>query len=476
VNPELAHHAARLEAHAKAQKPRFEAERVLFGPQLAFATDPAKFKTAVCSRRAGKTVGCGWALLDSAIKRPGSISMYLTLDRTDAKVILWEAIKELNVDYGLAGKPNETDLTLRLPNKSLVLLAGAGDEKKIKKRRGVPIGIVIIDEAQNFPESLKSLVDDVLVPALMDYDGCLWLTGTPSPVPVGYFHKAATGEGWAHHGWTAFENPWIERKSGKTAQAHLAAELKRRGVKDDDPSIQREWYGRWAYDPNALVFRFDPAKNVYSELPGGEWETVIGVDLGFDDADAIAVLAFAAGRSEAHLREESVLPKQTITQLAEKLTGLIKKYQPHSVVMDTGGLGKKIAEEIQARHKLPIRAAEKSRKFEYIELLNDAMRSGRFFVPRGSRFAQDAMLVEWDREKSTNDKLVVSDRFHSDICDAVLYAFRESLHWLHEPKPPAGPAVGSAAWAKEEEDRMEEYAIEQAERQAREEEEEAEWS
>lgn len=445
----LAEAGAALEAHLATKAPTFAAERILFGPQLAFATDPAKFKTACCSRRAGKTIGCGWALLNSALQHPGSISMYLTLDRTDAKTILWEAVKDLNLEYGLNGKPNESDLTLRLPNRSMLLLAGAGDEKKIKKRRGVPIGIVIIDEAQNFSESLKQLVDDVLAPALMDYDGSLWLTGTPSPVPIGFFHAASTGKGWSHHGWTAFENPWIERKSKKTAQQHLALELARRGVTEEDPSIQREWFGRWAYDPNALVFRFDASRNVYSNLPGGEWETVVGVDLGFDDADAIAVLAFAAGRPESHLREEWVGTKQTVTALAERLAAVVKKHDPIAIVMDTGGLGKKIAEEIRARHAIPVKAAEKKDKFTHIELLNDAMRSWRFFAPADSRFARDCMLVEWDREKSTNDKLVISDRYHSDICDAVLYAFRESLHWLHQPSAP--PRTAEQALQDEEE-------------------------
>lgn len=447
--------AAKLEATL----PAFTADSVLFGPQLALEQDPAKFKTACCSRRAGKSEGCGYALLRSAQKRPGSVSMYLTLDRTDAKVILWERVKDLNSAFRLGGKPNESDLTLRMPNGSLVLLAGAGDEKKIKKRRGVPIGIAIIDEAQNFPTSLKGLVDDVIVPALMDYDGELWLTGTPSPVPVGFFYEATQNTGWSHHGWTAFENPWIEKKSGKPARAHLDAELARRGVSETDPSVQREWYGRWAYDPNALVFRWSAA-NAMAAPATGEWQTVIGVDLGFDDADAIAVLGFADGRPEAHLREEWVGTKQTITQLAERLGAAIAKHNPLAVVMDTGGLGKKIAEEIRKRHALPIKAAEKQRKFEFIELLNDAMRSGRFFAPAASRFAQDCMLVEWDREKSRNDKLVVSDRYHSDICDAVLYAFRESLHWLHVSAPTV-PVYGSPEWAAAEEAAMEEAALEQ---------------
>jgi len=125
--------------------------------------------------------------------------------------------------------------------------------------------------------------------------------------------------------------------------------------------------------------------------------------------------------------------------------------------LELNGLGKKIAEEIRKRFALPIKAAEKQHKMAHIELLNDAMRSGRFFAPASSRFAQDCMLVEWDRERSTNDKLVISDRYHSDICDAVLYAFRESLHWLHVPEKQA-PALYTPEWYAAEEAKMEEEA------------------
>jgi hypothetical protein len=448
---------------------------VLFEPQRAFVNDAATFVTACCSRRAGKSEAAGARLLRSALVKPQAPVLYFTTTRGEAKRIMWERLQKLNHETGAGFDFIESELILKRQGRARVYLTGCDNQTEIGKMRGSGWGDVIGDEAQLFPRYLEKLVVDTFIPSFMDFKGTLRLIGTPAPVPSGYFYEVCGGDKkksakWSGHHWTAFQNPFVD------APSLLKETLEMRGVDKSDPSVQREFFGRWVYDASALVFKLDPARNFFDEAPSGEWETVIGVDLGFDDADAIAVLAFAAGRSEAHLREEHVLAKQTITQLAEKLTELIAKHQPHSVVMDTGGLGKKIAEEIQARHKLPIRAAEKSRKFEYIELLNDAMRSGRFFVPRGSRFAQDAMLVEWDREKSTNDKLVISDRFHSDICDAVLYAFRESLHWLHEPKPPAGPAVGSAAWAKEEEDRMEEYAIEQAERQAREEEDEAEWS
>jgi hypothetical protein len=125
--------------------------------------------------------------------------------------------------------------------------------------------------------------------------------------------------------------------------------------------------------------------------------------------------------------------------------------------MDAGGLGKKIVESISSRFSIGIKAAEKSRKFEYIELLNDSLRTGRFFARENGKFAEDARLVEWDRDKSTGDRLVVSDRFHSDITDAVLYAYRESLHFLSEPtidkiRP------GTPEWRVKEEKEMEEAA------------------
>jgi len=103
------------------------------------------------------------------------------------------------------------------------------------------------------------------------------------------------------------------------------------------------------------------------------------------------------------------------------------------MVMDAGALGKKIQEEIQQRHHLIIEAADKKRKVEFIELLNDDLRTGRLKIKGDSVCAQDYMLIQWDYEKSTNAKRVVSAGFHSDISDAVLYGWREAKHFAYEP-------------------------------------------
>jgi hypothetical protein len=456
VLDELRMAQAALERRVVASRPVFNIDDYLFGPQCLFIRDPARFKTAVCSRRAGKTKGVGAALLDSALRKPGSVSLYVTLTRSNAKDLIWPTLRDLNERYRLGFRVNEADLALRHPNGSSIMLSGASDRGEIEKRRGFAFGVAVIDEAQSFPSYIQALVQDVIAPGLMDHQGSLLVTGTPGPVPAGWFYDISQNPEWAHHHWTFRQNPYI-----LNAEDELAVVLKMRGVTESDPSIRREFGGEWAHDPNALVFRFDPATNVYQTLPAirGKWRHVIAVDLGFDDADAIVVLAFCDELPTAYMVEEHVDAKQTISDLADRLDRLVARYDPTALVMDTGGLGRKIAEELAQRRGLPVEAAEKSEKLAHIELLNDALRTHRLFLPPGSRCGEDAMKVEWD--KSAPEKPKISDRFHSDALDALLYGFRSCLQWLHAPPVPPPPLLASA----ERHAQMEAEYLERAERQ-----------
>jgi hypothetical protein len=420
--------------------PPFDLARALFGKQLPFGLDEARFQTACCTRRSGKTVGLLAKLLKKAESTPNSVCLYITLSRINAKRLAWDILKSLNSEHGIGGVANESELLLTLPNGARIYLTGCADMGEVEKFRGLALAIVVIDEAQSFPTlMLQRLIDEVLMPALMDFAGLLVLVGTPGPVPVGYFHSACHSAEWAHHSWTVFDNPHIERKSGQTPQQLLEAELKRRGVTVNDPVIQREWFRQWVSDPNSLVFSFDASINT---RPAREHQHhVIGIDVGFNDADAIDVLGWSDHVREVDLVFEDVCAKQHIDALAAKVVKVYEKYQPLAVVMDTGGGGKKLAESIGARHRISIAAADKLRKNEHIEWVNSALRTRQLFVPPDSRFAQEALLLEWDR--SNPEKPKISDRFHSDTADGLLYAYVEALHWLEEPEKPKAPRPGS---------------------------------
>lgn len=428
----------------------FNARHFCFKEQVDFVFDKSKFKTAVCSRRAGKTVSLAAYLIRAAIDNPGAAALYITLSRSNAKKIIWGDLLNINREFGLGGRADQTELSLKIPGAGPIYLSGAKDKSEIEKFRGLPLSLAVIDEAQSFRGYIEELIDDVLSKAIFDYDGTICVVGTPSPVPAGFFYNCAHSDEWSHHAWTMLQNPFLEKKSGRKPIELIEQDCKRMGVGLDHPKIQRECFGRWVVDTSHLVFAYALANDFRSSETNN---FVVGVDLGFDDADAIAVIGWKSHDSVSYLVEEIVKPKQGITELAGTLSTLIAKYNPLSVVMDTGGLGKKIAEEIRRRFALPIRPAEKVRKFEYIELLNDALRTRRFYAKKDGHFAQDALLIEWDKDRSNGDKKVISDAFHSDIADAVLYGFRESLHWLEEPKKES-PTYGSEQWNKEQEEKL----------------------
>jgi hypothetical protein len=447
----------------------FRPEHYLFDKQLAFVNDPAPFKVAVTTRRAGKSVSCVADLTATALDTPDIIVLYITLSRKNAKRLVWPLFKKLNDRYKLGGDVNESDLSIRYPNGSMLYLLGASDRTSIEDFRGLPVKKAYLDEGQSFPTYIEQLIDDVLGPALMDYDGQLILIGTPGPVPSGYFYDLTKNPGWSHHSWSFFDNPKLPFLSqGKTHQQMLDRELARRGVSTSDPSIQREWFGKWMLDENSLVYKYDAGRNNYTTLPGGNWTHILGVDLGYVDADALAVLAYSDQSPDTYLLEEVVTKSQDITSLCAQIDLLRAKYEITKIIVDTGGLGKKITEEMSKRYTIPMIAAEKTRKVEYIELMNSALRTGRLKIKAGSRFSQDAMKVEWDWDKSTPDKKVISDRYHSDICEAVLYAWRESYSYTYQ-KPKQEPEFASPEWGAREADKMFEVELERAEQKREEE-------
>jgi hypothetical protein len=427
-----------------------------FGPQIKFVKDQSQFVGALTTRRAGKSNGLALKYFSKGLAHKGVLLPYLALTRDSAKNIMWPVLQEQAEICKVRVNFTESNLTAELIDTgSSIRLYGADMKNFIRRLRGMKTPFAGVDEAGEFGSHLTSLIDDVLTPCISDYaDGQIALTGTPGPVPFVYFFDVTemAKYGYSVHRWSLFDNPFMPNPR------EFVAKLKaKKGWTDENPTYLREWCGKWVKDMDVLVFKYDPETNHPATVPKTT-EHVIAIDIGFHDADAIAVIGWKKHDTKSYLVKEDVQRKQGITELAEKIGRYINEYKPMSVVMDTGGLGAKIAEELRRRYRLPIKAAEKTRKFEYIELLNDAMRGQRFYAASNSLFAEDSMRVQWDKDRLAPDRLVVSDKFHSDICDAVLYGFRESLSWLEDAEPKKEP-YRSDAWFKEEEERLFQLAV-----------------
>lgn len=429
-----------------------------FPAQNAFVLDPSRFITAQCSRRAGKSNGLAIKFLYTLETHPNCFCPYIALTRESARNIMWGVLQEQDEKFKIGCTFTESNLTMTHPNGARLQLFGADMKNFIRRLKGVKTPGAGIDEAQDFGSHLQSLVDDVLTPTLTDYeDSWLAITGTPGPIPLGYFYEISHQRkyGFSFHSWTLLENPYLPG-----AQAFIRDLKTKRQWDETNPTLLREWRNQWVLDLESLLIKYNIESNNYEKRSDTlHWNYIVGVDIGFRDADALAVLAWSEGTSEIYLVEELITSGQDITTLSKVMEDVIVRYNPSKIVMDEGGLGKKVAEEIRRRKHIPVQPADKARKMENVAFLNDWLRLGKFKAKKDSRFVQDSYKVQIDWLKTTPDKIKVKDTFHSDIIDAVLYAFKESPAFTYQT-PINVPRRGDPEWGEHEQDRMEQAALE----------------
>lgn len=432
-----------------------------FPKQNQFVLDTSRFIAAQCSRRAGKTNGLALRFFRTMEKHPGSQCLYLALTRESAEEIMWPVLLEFNEKYNLGCTFTQSKLTMKHPNGSTLKIMGADMKNFIKRIKGRKYPGIAIDEAQDFGPHLQSLIDDVLTPSTSDYeDGWLAVTGTPGPVPVGYFFDVTELKrfGFSRHDWTLLENPHMPDPQG-----FIATLMAQREWDENHPTLLREYRNRWVKDTKSLWIQYSESKCHFTQLEPAKWQYILGVDLGYKDADALAVLAYNDDSPRVYLVHEDITPKQGITELATKIKQLDAKYHFNKKMVDAGALGKKIVEELTRRHGVHLQAAEKQQKQENVEWLNDAMRRGLFMAKSDSQFVKDSYLIQIDWDKSTPDKIVIKKNYHSDIIDAVLYAFKVSPAYAYQapvPKPPEGSQAHYDAITAQLEEQAEEYFLE----------------
>lgn len=416
----------------------------LFKQQKEFINDKSKLKAALCSRRAGKT-HCGGAYLAlTAVKRPGTISVYIALTRKSAKRIMWGTLKEIFIKSGCytGTKWNNSELVVELPNGSQIYLTGASDEDDKETLRGNKYALVLVDECASFKSHFQEMLDEVIEPALIDLNGTLALLGTPSAACVGHFYDATTSSdlGYSVHHWTIHDNPFIPN-----ARGWLENRMLQKKWTKNHPVYLREWCGRWVKSADSLVYKFDENKNTYkrSERPQ-ELYFVLGVDFGWDDKNAFCVVGFHPKEPHVYVCETYAKGEMLIEQTAQKIKDLQAFYGGFvKMVVDTGGLGKQISQELIARHSLAVEPADKLGKQAFIELVNSDFNEEKVKVPIDDRsFIDEMHLLQWDESKP--GKRCEDSRFENHRCDAFLYAYKEAKHYLFRPEPKK-PLPGSKA-------------------------------
>lgn len=443
------------ERHKKRNTAHLQLVDENFVPQAEFIRDQSPLQAALCTRRAGKSYGAGLKLVREAKLFPGATCLYIALTRASAKNIMWkDVLKDINRRYELNAKFNESDLSMTLPNgpdpakpydsASVIVLVGMDANKdEMEKVLGGKYRIVLIDEAGSFKQDLYKLVHEHLEPAVADWDGYIVLIGTPTALVFGLFYNVtkteenaaddeqAIEQGWSVHRWNTFDNPHMHEMWAKQ-EARLV---------DNNPNvISLPWYrrmrlGEWVKDLDDLCYKYEKSRNYVSDMPEDTWINVLGIDLGFNDDSAFVIQSFRDYDPNLYTRHAYKRPSMTISDVAQRIQYYIDTYHPMACVVDNAS--KQAVEELKQRFDLPLEAADKAGKAEFIEIMNSEFLLGKIKLTPDSEpiLGKEYDRLIWDPEEKKKRKFVEHPACPNHGADAALYSWRKCLQYRAENPP-----------------------------------------
>lgn len=416
--------------------------------------------------RSGKSFLVIYVIILRALLYAGSRHLAYRLRQKDAIETLW-MITVPAVIAGFNGlepklKYNNTREYIVFPNNSELWIAGVDDARSTDAILGKEFSSIYANEASQIPYLTHAKVRTRLAQKI---DGCQNREFTD--LNPGY--KAH----WTFKEYILKQDP-IKSKPGHVVPIHrpesfVCAQMNPEGNKDNldsdyldflahttDSYRERFYLGEYADDDGLLVFPI-PETGKYAGNDFEQWAQVVGhanvrfaagLDLGFDDADGFAIIAYCAKPKIAiptdlaermgkrWLIYEYKARRTGLAELAKAVAAGLETTMQRVVALgcswscfvysDTGGGGAKMVYDLRMMHHLPVRPAYKRDKKAAIELLQDEVKGSQFMVPAAGAFDQEAEAIVWTKDPETGEIIrEIDDRaFHPDLMDAILYGMR----------------------------------------------------
>jgi hypothetical protein len=266
-------------------------------PQARILRHPARFKIVNAGRRFGKTyLAVDFYLFPRAVNMPDTKHWYVAPTYKMAKDIAWEEVKrivpELYID-----RLNETELSVRLRNRSVIQLKGAEDPDSL---RGPGLDSIVYDEYA----FQKPKVWDVTRPMLSDRKG----TGIFISTPSGYNHfydlycAAKVKSDWAAFQFTTIQGGNVAAQEIEEARSDLDIRIFRQEYEASFEMLAGRVYYAYDRDKNAQPLEDNPS------LP-----LLVGMD--FNVNPMTAALANRVG-DQVHFFGEIVIPNGNTDEMA----------------------------------------------------------------------------------------------------------------------------------------------------------------
>lgn len=429
--------ARELERRAQAAKLRWDPQHALFDAQRTIFNDTARDRAVVGTRQFGKSTLAAVEGIDACLTHPRTESIYVDLTIDHAVEVLLPEVRRLLDTYNVAAEI--VDDHVKFANGSVFHLMSLASRAEAKKLQGHRAVLMIFDEMQDLAANIGEALE-IVRPALARHQGRLLLMGIPGPVLIGPWYDATEGAQkhlYGQYRVSILDNPHIPNAQGEVDQAEL-----RLGA--TNPLFLRHWKGVWAYDPEALVYRYTPERNAYSgPAPKCRYYT-IGLDpAGTSDREAIVAIGFGNPDNKLWHAEEKVGDRRagkTWDDTAIALGEMDERLQPLKKFYDYGSAKKALTLLYKTDKQLHLEPVPFKDLDVETARVNSLLLSGRLMIRKGSALEADLMTVAWDDKARAAGIHRYTNAAHPDVADAMRAALQAvDASELEGATPPPTP-------------------------------------
>lgn len=398
--------------------------------------------------RSGKTFGTIVSMIYIAIKHPGSRQLVARRYAVDIRGSIFldtipKVLTILGLKRGEHWTANSTFMEFAFKNGSLIQCAGLDDKERVDKILGQEFATIYVNESHDVD---YQTVEKLQTRLSQNFGGVNRFICDLNPTTKAHWtHKLfiegvnpKTGEPLAKPD----DYAWIQMNPQDNAENLPADYIETKLETLRGQERARFLLGDYSSTDDLLVFR-----------PGAvcEWEALVewigtgadvklvaGLDLGYNDADAFAVLAYRDGQPGAWLIYDHKGRRQTVSDLAGEirrgLDWIGKNLNLRSlhcpIYTDTGGGGKKSAYELEQTFNLDIKPALKRDKKLGLDFLQEWVNSGELRILKHSTFVDECDKIVWTRGDNGEIVREIDDsQYHPDMMDAILYAVRQLMNY-----------------------------------------------
>lgn len=346
-------------------------------------------------RRSGKSELIAEAFIED-VETHGKDCMYIALTQGQGRDIMWPKF-ETRLRDNREWKPNESRLEWKhKPTGGVISIKGADLGKD--RLRGSGKRLIAPDEFAFYRD--PTIVKDVLVPQLADYNGQLIYTSTPKG--KNHFYKLkqramANPRKFHTSHCTVFENPFVSPEG----RAKLVEEY----TGPDDPLYKQEVLAQYIVF-EGMAFALDPETYTEPRWHAAELDWSFhwrGMDHGYSpDPTAAVWIAYNRNKGYFQVYNEYSETKLLVKQHAD----MIQRLEPYSVIDTHSDIDPQVIAEYEAVGLSLSMAAKADKQARILRLVNH-LRTGRLKIASNCVKLLDEMSsYEWDQDG--NDHLIDS--------------------------------------------------------------------